>query len=197
MKKFNKLISPLLSVLKIFSKFIFASFLSIFIFFILIISIYIFDNKINVMSGKYNYPIYSAYIIISESMIPKININDAVVNFRINKNKIEIGDVITFISSSPVSNGITVTHRVIDIVKSSEEGELAYRTKGDNNFSPDASFVKEDDVIGKVSFVIPKIGYVQNFLSKNIGMVFVVIFICVFVILLDFLKYVGKKYIER
>ena len=141
MKKFNKLISPLLSVLKIFSKFIFASFLSIFIFFILIISIYIFDNKINVMSGKYNYPIYSAYIIISESMIPKININDAVVNFRINKNKIEIGDVITFI--------------------------------------------------------FPKIGYFQNFLSKNIGMVFVVIFFCVFVILLDFFKYVSKKYVER
>lgn len=193
----KRIINPLAGFLKILSKFVFASFLLVFVFFVLIISIYLLDNRLNVRSGKYNYPIYSAYIIISESMVPKININDAVINFRIDKEKIKIGDVITFISSSPVSNGITVTHRVIDIVKNSEAGDIAYRTKGDNNFSPDSSFVKEKDVIGKVTFIFPKIGYFQNFLSKNIGMVFVVIFFCVFVILLDFFKYVSKKYIER
>ncbi|MDD3241243.1 MAG: signal peptidase I [Bacilli bacterium] len=197
MNKINKFIQPFYGILKIFSKFIFASFLLVFIFFILIISIYLLDNKLNVRTGKYNYPIYSAYIIISESMVPKIKINDAVINFRIENNKIKIGDVITFVSNSPVSNGITVTHRVIDIVKSSEDGDIAFRTKGDNNFSPDSSFVMEDDVIGKVMFIFPKIGYLQNFLSKNIIFVFFTIFICVFIIILDFFKYVTKKYIER
>ena len=65
-----------------------------------------------------NIPRFGLYTIISPSMEPEIKVYDVVVDMNVFESKdIKKGDVITFISNSNVSKGLTVTHRVVDIIK--------------------------------------------------------------------------------
>ncbi|MEM7819246.1 MAG: signal peptidase I [Candidatus Aenigmatarchaeota archaeon] len=58
-----------------------------------------------------------------------------------------IGDIILY-----NKNSITIVHRVIKITKD------GYLTKGDNNFVADTP-IKRDQVVGKVIFGVPILGY--------------------------------------
>lgn len=111
-------------------------------------------------------PLFGAYVIVSPSMVPTIKINDAIIIKRVDHDKYNIGDIITFSSSDNQYKGLTVTHRVVDKVVEDEGKVSKYTTKGDNNYIADAVPVKTDDIYGKVLFKIPKVGYIQNFFSK-------------------------------
>lgn len=78
-----------------------------------------------------------------------------VVTTRIDPGKIYKGDVIAFQTGS-----LEVAHRVV------AEREGGYQTKGDNNDSPDPGIVRESQVIGKVLFHVPYIGYVAAWLQS-------------------------------
>lgn len=137
--------------------------ISLIIIFALLCAVYFGDLFINVKKGNYNSPLFNGYVIVSQSMVPTININDAIIVKRDNDNY-NIGDIISFFSTEYDKNGIIVTHRVIDKINNSN-GSI-YTTKGDNNPVPDYNKVNTSDVFGKVLFVIPKLGYYQEFLSK-------------------------------
>jgi len=71
---------------------------------------------------------------------------------------IRIGDVIIY--SVPYKT-IPIVHRVVEI--SNANGEISFTTKGDNpytNSSPDSP-ITPDKIIGRVVFVIPKLGYLS------------------------------------
>lgn len=137
--------------------------ISLIIIFALLCAVYFGDLLINVKKGNYNSPLFNGYVIVSQSMVPTININDAIIIKRDNNNY-NIGDIISFFSTEYDKNGIVVTHRIIDKINNNE-GSI-YTTKGDNNPVPDYNKVNTSDVFGKVLFVIPKLGYYQEFLSK-------------------------------
>ena len=97
----------------------------------------------------------------------------------------ELGDIITFYSNR--GNGqITITHRIIDI--KIENGKYFYSTKGDNNNTADTHYVSQDDVIGKVIFVIPKVGFIQEFILSKVGWIVVIVIPCVGIVVYDLLK---------
>lgn len=129
------------------------------------ISIYFGDLFFNVKSGNYKSPIFNGYVIVSKSMVPTININDAIVVKRNNNNNYNVGDVISFFSTEYDKSGIVVTHRIVD-KNINKIDDSVYTTKGDNNPIADYNKVTNKDVYGKVLFVIPKLGYYQEFLSK-------------------------------
>lgn len=96
--------------------------------------------------------------VISGSMSPAINMGDVVVIGKANVSELKIGDVITF------GEGKTfTTHRVINITP---EG---FVTKGDANKAPDMGIAKRQDVLGKVIFTIPGLGYLGTFVRTPIG----------------------------
>ena len=75
------------------------------------------SSKIYEKKGSNYEPKFSLYTIISPSMEPNIKVYDIIVNTRIDSvNDIQIGDVITFISTSSISSNKTITHRVFDII---------------------------------------------------------------------------------
>lgn len=153
----------------------------------LFLAYYTINNKLYERKGEKFEPFVSLYTIVSGSMEPNINIYDVVVSKRVkNPNEIKVGDVITFVSTSSISKGFTVTHRVIEIVKT--DMGVAYRTQGDNNLSPDTAPAEFDNVIGKVILRIPKLGKVQEFLSKKGGWLIAVIVPALFIIVSDILK---------
>lgn len=136
-----------------------------FVIFGLCIAGYFLDLFINVKTGNYDYPLFSGYVIVSKSMVPTININDAIVVKRENNDKYGVGDVITFKSEDNNYEGYPITHRIIQ-KEELDEKQSSYITKGDNNVIADPDRVSTSDIYGKVMFVIPKLGYFKNFLAK-------------------------------
>jgi len=135
-----------------------------------------------------NIPRFGLYTIISPSMEPAVKVYDVVVDMNVFKESdIKKGDVITFISNSNVSKGLTVTHRVVEVVKN-QDGSLSYITKGDNNQKTDQAPVNYKDVIGKVLFKIPQLGRVQFLLADKFGWIMVILLPALGVIIYDFIK---------
>ncbi|MBQ6687126.1 MAG: signal peptidase I [Bacilli bacterium] len=144
--------------------------------------------KIYAKKGMDFEPMLSLYTIISPSMEPNLKVYDIIVDKRIDSvNDIQIGDVITFISTSNISSNKTITHRVIDIIIDNN-GNYQYKTKGDNNLSPDPAYAEYNNVIGKVLFKVPQLGRVQFFLANQGGWLVVVVIPAIIIILKDILK---------
>ena len=179
--KINKiyLIDPNLSFkdkLKFFNYFVIRAFLIatflLFIIFVLFLFIYFGDLIVNVKNGKYEKPLYSAYIIVSKSMVPTINVQDGI--FVRRNNHLDIGDIITYTSTDPEHSGINITHRIVGKEKL-DDGNIAYRTKGDNNTSSDNFLVSFDNIYGKVMAIFPKLGYLRMMIINPIGFIIVIL----------------------
>lgn len=135
-----------------------------------------------------NIPRFGLYTIISPSMEPAVKVYDVVVDLNVfSENDIEKGDIITFISNSNVSKGLTVTHRVIDII-TNKDGSKSYITKGDNNLKADSATVSHRDILGKVLFKIPQLGRVQFLIANKFGWILVILLPALGVIIYDFIK---------
>lgn len=165
------------------------SIFAILIIVIVMVGAYFIDQYISVKSGEQRAPLFGAYVIISPSMVPNINVLDAIVTMRTDAEKLKKNDVITFISNDPAHKGITITHRIVGIKKTSSGG-YAYRTKGDNNNVEDKTLVSHDEVLGKVIFKIPYIGYLQQFLTTKFGWILVIVIPSLFIIAGDVVKVV-------
>jgi len=93
------------------------------------------------------------------SMEPTIPVGGVVIIKPVDPETLKIGDIICFRLSGPAST----THRIINIT---DEG---FVTKGDANENPDQWTVKNENVIGKVIFAIPYIGYLGYFVRTPVG----------------------------
>ena len=109
---------------------------------------------------------YQPIAILSGSMSPTFNRGDAVVINKLNtreKGELKKGHIIQFVSGTKY-----VVHRIVDVTNDSY-GNKMFITKGDHNNANDADKVALEDVKGKVSFVIPLIGYPSVWLSGAIS----------------------------
>ena len=148
------------------------------------------DKQYNLKSGKNAKDLFSAYTIVSPSMVPAINVLDVVVTMRVdNPEDLKKGDIVTFNSTDYRYSGVLVTHRIVNIEKTSN-GEYLYTTKGDNNNTQDSSRISFDEIYGRVLFRIPKIGYIQYYLSSILGWVAIIIVPAVMIIGYDIYKLV-------
>ena len=148
------------------------------------ISLKIYETK------GYDYrPALTIYTIVSPSMVPTIDVYDIVINKRVEKPEdIKVDDIITFISQSSISKGLTVTHRVAN--KYQKDGVYYFETKGDNNISKDTMPTTFSDIIGKAVMRLPQFGRIQFFLASGTGWILVVVIPSLFVIIKDVIKLV-------
>ena len=149
---------------------------------------YIISSKFYEAKGQKFDPKVSLYTIISPSMQPSINVYDVVLDAKVDTKTIKEGDVITFISSSSLSEGMTITHRVVGIVET--ESGRKFRVKGDNNATADSSLVDESKVLGKVMFKLPQVGRIQFILQSKGGWLFALLIPALFIVLYDIIKVV-------
>lgn len=105
----------------------------------------------------------AAFIVLSGSMEPNYPVGGVVLTKPITFEKLKVGEPITFHSQGKDTK--VVTHRIVEI----NQREGFARTQGDANKSPDAQVVLAKDVIGKVTFGIPFIGYGLAFLQSSFG----------------------------
>lgn len=94
---------------------------------------------------------WNMFSVDSSSMTPKLPVNSLILVQKIEPEKIEVGDIVTYILND---NNILVTHRVVEI----DSAKQTFTTKGDANESNDSAPVHWGNVVGKVVFCVPGLG---------------------------------------
>lgn len=154
---------------------------------VLLIYYYISVRLYATKGDKYE-PQFSVYTIVSQSMEPTIEVYDVIINTKVNDiEDVKVNDVITFISTAQVTNGMTITHRVTG-KKQLDNGETCLITRGDNNTQEDLSCVKKGNIIGVTKAVIPGLGKLQVFLASKLGWIFLILIPALYIIVKDLIK---------
>lgn len=106
---------------------------------------------------------FQIYTVLSGSMEPNYHVGSLVYIKEAKQEELKKGDTITFY----LSENTIATHRIKEVVE--EDGKVLYRTKGDANEIDDAKLTSYDNVIGKVIFSIPLLGYLSSFIQRPPG----------------------------
>jgi len=118
---------------------------------------------------------YKVLMVLSGSMEPVIKTGSIVAVKPSEDYKID--DIITFYS---FKSETPVTHRIVDIKEGNNK--VLYKVKGDANEESDWEEVSKEDVVGKVLFSVPFLGYVINFLQQPIGFALIVLIPAIIII---------------
>ena len=122
--------------------------------------------------------------VLSGSMEPDIGVGAMVVARPVDEASLEVGDVITY----KLTGNTLVTHRIIEM--DTENKQVI--TKGDANEVADGAPVAFDQIVGKVLFHVPLLGYVSVYIKTPLG----IAGICgalIVIIILSFLPDIMKK----
>lgn len=133
--------------------------------FLLIISVAVMVMITKFSGGEPQVFGYQLKTVLSGSMEPDIKTGSIIaVKPGGDMTRFQENDVITFQDEDQK----LVTHRIIEVVQSGEN--MLYRTKGDNNNSPDANPVLSDNVVAVYTgMTVPYIGYLINFAQSQNG----------------------------
>lgn len=120
---------------------------------------------------------FRAFVVLSNSMEPRINVDDLIIIRRVDEPKLEVGDIITIVVYIPeIGEETYVTHYLGAIETSGDEN--VYRTRGINlaedeyddwvDDDGEPIVLTFDDIEGKYLFRIPYVGYLQRALNSKV-----------------------------
>jgi len=95
---------------------------------------------------------YRVMTVVSGSMRPSIEVGDLVVVKNVNSSDLGVGDVIAYVKGKTI-----VLHRIVKLTR--VKGEIAFMTKGDANTAVDPDPVVPEQIVGKLVYVVPRVGY--------------------------------------
>ena len=113
------------------------------------------------------------FCIATQSMEPEIPVGSLVCVERVDPQDLVAGDVITYVDAQ--DSNVPVTHRVVE----NDLAEWELVTKGDANEQSDPITVSYGQVVGKVIFSIPLLGYLAVAVSTPIGKISIALLIVV------------------
>lgn len=118
---------------------------------------------------------YKSFAVVSGSMEPNIHVGSIVYSKPVEFDQLKKGDIISF----KLSEDTMVTHRIYEVDKVNR----TFITKGDANENIDGQKVSFDNVVGKVQFIIPFIGYISIYMKTPLGIAAVCFIIGIMIIL--------------
>ena len=127
---------------------------------------------------------YEAYIITTDSMSPSIRAGDVIITKKVEKEKIQKGDIITF-----YINGEINTHRITNIEE--KDSETYYTTKGDNNNIEDSQKIKFSEIIGKHIITLPYLGTFIRIMENKV--VFLIVILIILILYFLKIQQIDKK----
>ena len=141
---------------------------------------------------------YQLFTVLSGSMEPTLNVGGVIIVEKVDPMTLEEGDIITFVSNDTTLNGKVVSHRILQVVDNNN-GRM-FITKGDANEDRDDAAAVPDNVIGRVIFHIPYLGYLLNFMKTKNGFFLILLLPCMIILLVEtisllknFWAYVDEK----
>lgn len=87
--------------------------------------------------------------------------------------KLNEGDIITFLYADGAYGPTVVTHRIVGISRDGEE--LVFTAHGDAAEEGEFQTVREDEIVGKVTYTSRVLGFIVRTLSTTTGTVFCII----------------------
>ena len=120
---------------------------------------------------------YAPMIVLTDSMVGNNEDNfsgcDVIFVKTVKPQEVKKGDIISFFD--PQGNGTSITsHRVVEVVK--ENGEISFKTKGDNNNTEDKLPVPAENLAGVYTgFKIVGAGRVAMFMQTPWGLIVCVV----------------------
>ena len=115
------------------------------------------------------------YVIISGSMEPSLQIGDIVIVKKVAQNELKQGDIISYRQGQSV-----ITHRIAEVID--KEGEVEYKTKGDNNNAEDSGTVSYEMIEGKVVKHILQVGKIAIILQKKGTIIFIILILYIYIL---------------
>lgn len=113
------------------------------------------------------------YEVLSGSMEPGIHTGSVIFDKPgVNVKSLKVGDVITF--KAPDDAKMLITHRIKQI--KTQNGALAFQTKGDANDAADSQLVPAGNVVAQYdNITIPYLGYYLSFMKSKMGIIVLII----------------------
>lgn len=118
---------------------------------------------------------YKVFTVQSGSMEPAVKLGSLI--FVYPRPNYKAGDIVTRKTSDPK---LTVTHRIIAVAE--ENGGIVYATKGDANNAEDPEKASPSDIIGKMIWKLPLVGYPIGYARSTTGFIILVIIPAVIIV---------------
>lgn len=132
---------------------------------------------------------YLPLIVLTDSMYPEIHGGDLIICHKGEPEDVEEGDIIAYFD--PAGNGSSiVSHRVIEVT--SQDGEIAWITKGDANNTADQMAATAEDLVGVYIKRIPGAGNIAMFMQSTTGLIVCVVLPIILLIGYDVIR--RKRY---
>jgi signal peptidase len=131
---------------------------------------------------------HQLYIVRSNSMSPALKAGSLVIVKLTEGNDIRKNDIITY---QRTGNTLVVTHRVVEVVQGEE---LQFITKGDANNTNDSLPVSADDLLGRVTFIVPLVGHILAFAGTKQGALVLLIIPGILILLYQIYRLLGHFY---
>lgn len=112
---------------------------------------------------------YKILVVQSGSMEPTLRVGGLIISKP--ASNYQVGDMVTF--REPNNPTDLTTHRIVD--EKQEGGETIFVSKGDANEKPDSKTISKIDILGKVLFSIPYLGYGVAAVKTPIGFMALII----------------------
>ena len=127
--------------------------------------------------------LFPIHVVRSESMVPTLDPGDLVIVKATSSNKVDLGDIIIYRAPRPYPSPII--HRVTDRVN--DDGDIYFRTKGDNNPTSDPYLISPSDIVGEYAgYKVPVIGHLILFLQSPIGIIVTITLFAVYFLFATF-----------
>ena len=122
--------------------------------------------------------------VLSGSMQPNIPVGSLIIIDDVKFDDLKVDDVITY----KVNSSTLVTHRIVSLDSNKQE----MITKGDANEVDDGSPISYQNVVGKLLFTVPLLGYLSVYMKTPLGIAILcgIIFV---LIVLNFLPGIFEK----
>ena len=131
------------------------------------------------------------FTVVTESMVPKYLVGDAILVRAVPIEELQVGDDITYLGAVDTFKDRIVTHQIIEKEKK-EDGTYKIVTKGIANDKEDPE-INETQVYGKVIYKIKSISYINGIIGNLYGMYFVIIVPMAFIFFFDFIGFRKDK----
>ncbi|MDW7740403.1 MAG: signal peptidase I [Bacillota bacterium] len=128
---------------------------------------------------------HEMYIVMSDSMNPEFYKGSLAFVRETPPQEIFSNDIITY--HSPVNPDSLVTHRVVEV---RTQGGYSYITRGDANPANDPNPVPSANVVGRVVYTVPYIGYLLDFVQTREGLILLIFVPGALIIIYELVKIV-------
>ena len=138
---------------------------------------------------------YRFFTVATGSMKGVYDIGDVIAVEDYDFHKLKVGDDVAYLGNRGGLEGKIITHRIIEI-EESNDGELIFKTKGTAARNVDPS-IRGNQILGKVSFVVPIITPINHLLRSKIGFFFIIFCPLVVTIVLEILQTITDYQLEK